>query len=214
MSERANPTTLTKLSAAQTKLIPPAWHSEFLKMLPKITDQAYFCFRHLKGDTRDEMVQEVIANACSAYARLAEQGRTGPATWSSLARYAICQVRKGRQIGTTLNVRDVSSRYCQQCKQIKVQTLSCWNEQEQEWSEMIVEDRHATPADVAAFRIDFREFLRSLSRRKRRLALQLAKGHGVSWIAGKFQISVGRVSQLRRELFEAWQQFHGEPVPA
>ena len=181
-------------------------------MLPKITDQASFWFRHLKGDTRDEMVQEVIATACVAYARLSEQGRTGEATWSSLAHYAIRQVRQGRQVGTKLNVRDIGSRYCQQRKRVIVQSISRWNDHEQEWREMVVEDRHATPADLAAFRIDFQNFLRSLSRRNRRLALQLAKGHATGWIARKFQISAGRVSQLRRELFAAWQEFHGQSI--
>ena len=38
------------------------WHVEFLSMLPKITEYATFSFRRLKGDNRDEMVQEVIAN--------------------------------------------------------------------------------------------------------------------------------------------------------
>ena len=80
-------------------------------MLPRITAHASFWFRHLKGDNREEMVQEVIASTCAAYARLAEQGRTDAATWSSLADYAVRQARQGRQVGTKLNKRDVSSRY-------------------------------------------------------------------------------------------------------
>ena len=175
MSERAksikSPATL---EGSKRNSSPPDWHAEFLTMLPKISDQASFSFRHLKGDKRDEMIQEVIANACTAYARLVEQGRSESATWSSLARFGIRQARQGRQVGTPLNVRDVCSRYCQRRKGVNVQSLSSWNDRDQEWKELVVEDRHATPADVAAFRIDFREFLRSLSRRNRKLALQLA----------------------------------------
>ncbi|WP_166819996.1 hypothetical protein [Thalassoroseus pseudoceratinae] len=205
-------------SAASERLeqdTPPcAWHTEFLSMLPKITEYASFSFRHLKEDNRDEMVQEVIANACAAYARLVEQGRTEAATWSTLARYAVRQARVGRQIGTSLNVGDVCSRHCQLRKGVRVQGLVRWDDQGQEWREQVVEDRNFTPADVAAFRIDLREFLRSLSRRNRKMALQLAKGHATSWIAQRFQMSAGRVSQIRRELCEAWHQFHGEPIPA
>ena len=191
---------------------PPAWHAEFLKMVPKITDHASYSFRHLKGDNRDEMVQEVVTNALKAYVRLVEQGRPEDATWSSLARYAVRQVCDGRQVGTSLNVRDVCSRHCQKRKGVRVRSLSRWDDQDQEWKELIVEDGRSTPADVAAFRIDFREFLRTLSRRNRKVALRLAKGHATSWIARKFKISAGRVSQLRRELHEAWQKFQADPI--
>ena len=40
---------------------------------------------------------------------------------------------------------------------MNVRSLSCWDDQDQEWKELIVEDRRSTPADVAAFRVDFRE---------------------------------------------------------
>ncbi len=182
-------------------------------MLPKIADHVSFSFRHLHGDNRDEMIQEVVANACTAFARLVEQGRSEAATWSSLARFAVRQARDGRKVGGSLNIHDVCSLHCQIRKGVNVQSLSRGNDQEQEWREMVVEDHRTTPADVAAFHVDFRQFLKSLSRRNRKLALQLAKGHATSWIARNFKISAGRVSQLRRELFEAWQEFHGEPIP-
>lgn len=214
MSERAKPVkSLTPSESSNPNSPAPDWHAEFLKMLPKIANHASYSFRRLKGDSREEMIQEVVTNACSAYARLVEQGRAEAATWSSLARFAVRQARDGRKVGSSLNIRDVCARHCQIRKGVNVQNLSRWDDQEQEWREMVVEDHHATPADVAAFRIDFREFLRSLSRRKRKLALQLAKGHATSWIARKFKISAGRVSQLRRELYEAWQRFQGEPIP-
>ena len=159
MSQRANPIKLPAASEDSKKnSSPPAWHAEFLKMLPKITEHASFSFRHLKGDSRDEMIQEVVTNALKAFVRLVEQGRSEAATWSSLARYAVRQVRDGRQVGSSLNVRDVSSRHCQKRKGVNVRSLSCWDDQDQEWKELIVEDRRSTPADVAAFRVDFREF--------------------------------------------------------
>jgi FixJ family two-component response regulator len=79
---------------------------------------------------------------------------------------------------------------------------------------MVVEDRHSTPADLASFRIDFREFLRSLSRRNRRIALELCKGETTQGVARRFRISMGRVSQLRREFCKAWREFHGVEVLA
>jgi hypothetical protein len=183
-------------------------------MLPKITEHAQYQFRNLPWDQREEAVQEVAANACLAYARLAERGCTEWATWSSLAKYAVRQFRAGRRVGHSLNLKDVTSPYCQRRAGISVESLTRWNEQEQEWRELIVEDRHQSPADVAAFRLDLGAFLKSLSHRNRKLALLLAQGHATGWVAEKFRLSAARVSQLRREIFEAWQQFQAEPVCA
>ena len=198
--------------ASQAKSSEPAWHAAFLTMLPKIQDHARFRFRQLPRDQRDEMVQEAVANACAAFARLVERGVADSATWSSLGKYAVRQVWDGRKVGGSLNKRDVSSDYCQNRTGVRVENLYRWDEVKQEWQEMILEDRHLTPADVAAFRIDFTEFLSSLSRRNQKLALDLAKGHATSWVARKFRLSAGRISQLRRELFEAWQEFQAEPA--
>ena len=197
-------------SFANAPAPPPCWHADFLTMLPKIQDHARFHFRHLNADHREEAIQEVVCNCCQAYARLAEQGRAVTATWSSLAKYAVAQVRVGRRVGSPLNVKDVTSPYCQLQKRVNGCPLDRWDKQDQEWTQMVVEDRNSTPVEVAAFRIDFREFLRSLSRRDRRIAIELAQRQATGWIAQKFQISAGRVSQLRRELCEAWQRFHGE----
>jgi hypothetical protein len=198
----------------QTSPCPPAWHADFLAMLPAIVKHARIAFRDRKGDRRDEAVQEVVCNCCCAYARLVEQGRTHAATWSSLARFAVRQVRDGRTVGTPVNSRDVSAQKCQQKHGVDVHSLYRWVEEDQEWSEMVVEDRRSTPADVAAFRLDFKAFLKSLSRRDRCVAVKLASGHATEWVAKKFQISPARVSQLRRELCGRWREFIGEPALA
>ena len=179
-------------------------------MLPKIQDHARFMFHHLKGDNRDEAIQEVVCHCCLAYARLVEHGRAEAATWSSLAKYAVAQVQDGRRVGNSLNIKDVTSQHCQQRKHVGVRSLHHWDPQNEEWTEMVVEDRHSTPADVAAFRMDFRAWLQTLSRRDRRIALKLSEGESTSRVAKLFRLSAGRVSQLRRELWRAWQAFHGE----
>ncbi len=169
-------------------------------MLPHIERHARIAFRHLRGDTRDEAVQEAVCNACQAYARLAEQGRSNAATWSSLAKYAVAQVRGGRCVGSPLNVRDVCSTYCQGRKGVRVGPLCRWDHQEGAWQEILVEDKSVTPADLAASRIDVPAFFASLSRRNRRIAEKLAMGEPTKQVANMFKISAGRVSQLRQEL--------------
>jgi hypothetical protein len=180
------------------------WQSDFETMLLKIRRHAQIAFRGRHGDSRDEAIQEVVCHACQAYARLVDESRTDAATWSSLAKYAVARVRDGRRVGTSRNVGDVSSEYCQRRKQVQLRNLYEWDTEEEEWREIVVEDHKATPADIAATRIDFAAWLDGLSRRKRQIALALAGGESTSTVAGMFQVSAGRISQIRRELMEAW----------
>jgi hypothetical protein len=41
-------------------------------MLPVIVSHARFAFKHLRPEARSEAIQEVVANCCRAYVRLAE----------------------------------------------------------------------------------------------------------------------------------------------
>ena len=75
---------------------------------------------------------------------------------------------------------------------------------------MLVEDRKAGPADTAAARIDFGDWLLTLGGRRRGIAETLAEGETTSVTAAKFRVSLGRISQLRRELRDDWERFHGE----
>ena len=77
---------------------------------------------------------------------------------------------------------------------------------------MVVEDRKTRPADVAACRVDFREWLATLPLRNRKIAEALAVGSTTTEVAERFRVSLGRVSQLRRELHALWCEFHGELV--
>lgn len=200
---------------SQTRSAPtsPAWHDDFLVMVPAITRHATFRFRHFPPEAKEEAVQEVVANCCVAYSRLVEQGKPESASATSLAEYAVKQYFNGRRVGTRTNVRDVMSPSCQVHKGVAVQSLHSWDEKGQRWKEILVEDRNATPADLAASRIDFPAWLATLSRRDRRIALRLADGDAADSVAQRFGLSQGRISQLRREFIEAWRAFHGELWP-
>lgn len=101
----------------------------------------------------------------------------------------------------------VTSAYCQRQTGVKVQSLQWWNEEEQEWDELVVEDRHATPAEIATLRIDFWAWLASLPRRDRWIEWLLAAGEAVGSIAKRFGLTPGRISQMRCELYDSWHVF-------
>jgi len=191
------------------------WHKVFLAMLPQITAYAKFAFRHLKPEARAEAVQEVACNALKAFARLVQLKKTTIAYPTVLARYGVRQARDGRKVGGSLNIKDVLSKYCQDHKDVVVERLDTFNDQDGCWEEAVVIDtRNAPVAEIVAFRLDFSDWLNSLKHRDRRIAEFLSLGNRTSDTARKFKVSEGRVSQLRRELAESWQQFVGDtPVP-
>ena len=200
----------TSAKSARCKKNPPAWHANFEAMLPIIETHAKIAFRHLNSDAREEAVQETVCNACQAYARLVELGKTDVAFPSALARFGVSQTREGRKVGGKLNVQDISSDYCQKRKDLVLGRLDVYDSEEQAWAEILVEDRHAGPAETAIVRIDFSTWLQLLPRRLRKIATFLSSGETTSAAAKRFRLSQGRISQLRRELLVAWQRFQGD----
>jgi hypothetical protein len=182
--------------ASQSRSVMPKWHEIFLKMAPTIEVHAKIAFRHLRAEARAEAVQDVLCNACSALARLAELNKLDLAYPTVLARYAIAQVNDGRKVGCRLNVRDVSSPYCQRRKRLTVERLDHYDSDEEAWREVLIPDRTCTPAELAASRIDFPQWLDTLSRRDRKIAMILAGGETTKRTACKFHIS--RAKTYRR----------------
>ena len=191
----------------------PEWHRRFLRMLPIIAAHARISFWYLGPEARGEAVQAVVCNAMQAFVRLVELGKEDVTYPTVLARYGVAQVKDGRMVGGHLNIRDISSEYCQRQKGVIVERLDHYDEEEECWREALVEDRRAGPAEIAASRLDFAAWLASLSRRNRRIAQFLALGNRTSDAARKFDVSEGRVSQLRRELAASWREFLGGNPP-
>jgi hypothetical protein len=181
----------------------------FLEMLPSIQQQARAAFRSEMPERQEELIAEVIANAFVAFARLVERGLIDMAYPTPLTQYAIRQVRTGRRVGAKLNVLDVSSQYAQLAKGFTVERLDRRDEQGQ-WREILVEDRHAGPAETAAARIDIGDWFASLPKRSRRIAKALGNGERTKEVAKRFGVSAGRVSQVRTELKAAWELFVAE----
>jgi DNA-directed RNA polymerase specialized sigma24 family protein len=158
---------------------------------------------------REELIAEVIANAFTAFRRLLEPGKIALAYPTALARFAIRQVREGRRVGSPQNTGDVFSSAPKNRQRIHLQPLH-QRLDGKGWEELLIEDRRSTPAEIAACRLDFRAWLRGLSPKKRAIAARLATGESTNDAAQRLGVSVGRISQLRRELRDSWCAFQGE----
>ena len=196
--------------SARCKKSPPAWHAAFEAMLPVIETHAKVAFRHLDPDAREEAVQETVCRACQAYARLVELGKTDVAFPSVLARFSVSQTKDGRIVGNTLNCCETLSEYGQKKNKLLVERLDRYDSEEQAYLEILVEDKHAGPAETAVVRIDFAAYMQLLPLRLRQIATFLAKGETTTAAAKKFGASQGRISQIRKELWLAWHHFQGE----
>jgi hypothetical protein len=173
------------------KPVAPAWHEGYLRLLPDIRRHALSRLRHMRPEARAEAVQEIIADTLVAYVRLVELGKEDLAYPTALVTYAIAKYRAGRRVGGRLNVHDVLSKYCQKRKCVVVERLDQFNAGEDEWEGLVVEDRHASPADVAATRMDFRAWLKSLLPRNRRIAQALAMGETTAQTSAARSIASG-----------------------
>jgi hypothetical protein len=189
------------------------WRHRFADMLPAICRHARTYFRALPVEARAEAIQEVAAQAFVAYSRLVELDKEDMAYAAPLAKFAVYRVRSGRTLGGRLNVHDITSKWCQARRDIRVDSLHEHDGQDG-WRELVVEDRRSGPADIVATKIDFADWLASLSCRQREIAEALAAGHETKLVARMFRVSPGRIAQVRNVLHQTWCRFQGEVTSA
>ena len=192
----------------------PDWHHQFLAMLPGIRKYAKRAFQYLDFEAREDAVHEVIANAVVAFARLVQLGKADLAYPTVLARYGVAQFRGGRRVGNRRRIGEVLSDYAQRKKDFLVERLDRFDKESGGWLEAIVEDSRTPVPDQVAFRVDFPDWLKSQTQRNRRIAEALAVGSTTGEVARRFKVSSGRISQLRQQFHQSWQEFQGDTAAA
>ena len=180
---------------------------QFLEMFPQIRSQASRAFRRLGPDHREDLIQEVIANAFCTFASLVRRGRANTAYATPLANFAIRQAIAGRRVGSKSSIFDVTSPFARSAQGILVERL---DSEQGEWRAALVEDRRASPADTAAARIDVAAWFGAMPDGHRRIAQALAIGETTSEVARQFGLSSARVSQIRGLLKASWEAFQGK----
>lgn len=197
---------------SQDVVIDEDARNQFARLLPEIDRHVRFRFRHLDPELCEDRTADAVALAFEMFVGLVRHQRGKDAFPTPLADFAVRQVSEGRQCGTSQNRHDVTSRYCQHLTGVQVLSLHRNERHSDRWQEWVVEDRSAGPADVASTRIDFRDWLSTLSHKNRQIAELLAAGETTQTVAQQFQLTAGRISQVRRELLRAWNEFQ-ELVP-
>ena len=182
------------------------WQTDFLAVLPAVRTHAQVCFRKLPRNDREEAVAEATACAFVSYCSLARRNRLNGVYPSTLATYAAHRVRNDRHVGGSQSSTDVLSPLAGRRRGFVVGSLTP-SRGEDGWRAVAVEDGRVSPADQAAFNLDFRAWLDGFTGRDRRIINRLAAGEGTMAVADRFGLSPGRVSQLRHQFERSWTQF-------
>jgi hypothetical protein len=183
------------------------WQEAFLAILPAIETHAQISFRRLAAEAREEAVANAVALAYMGYHSLARRGRLGQAYASTLATYAVKATWSGRVAGSGQSAGDALSRLAQRRHGFFAVNLGL--QHSPVWREVVRAGRGVDPADQAVFNLDFELWLRSLSRRLRRMVGLFVAGWRSGQVARRLRLSAGRISQLRRWLEQSWQRFQG-----
>ena len=195
---------IASVPSKQPQMVGPQHQKQFLEMLPQVRSQACRAFRKLRPERREDLIQEVIATAFCAYVSLVRRGRAITAYATPLANFAIRQAIAGRRIGSRSRLNDVTSPFAHAARGILVEHL---DSEHGEWRAALVEDRRASPADIAAARIDVAAWFCAMPESHRRIAQALAMGDTTSEVARLFGLSAARVSQIRGLLKASWERF-------
>ena len=109
----------------------------------------------MPDDAHEKLMQETTATAYNLFVSLCRRGKTSLAYATPLTKFAIHHVRDGRGIGCRCNSLDITSSRTFAANRITIERLDRFNPHRGEWSEVLVEDRTAGPAETAAARIDW-----------------------------------------------------------
>jgi hypothetical protein len=66
------------------------------------------------------------------------------------------------------------------------------------------------PAVIGAFRVDFKDWIRTLDDRMRNVLHEILIGSTTGEISDLFKVSPGRISQVRKLLYDSWNEFVAE----
>lgn len=196
--------------------------SKFLAFLPRIERHARIVFRDVTCTVKKaDYIAETIALAWKWFLRLAARGKDATQFASALATYAARAVRSGRRLCGQLRSKDVLSETAQRrhgftvesCQSApsashKIHDRVVRSSQEPGAFEERLRDNVKTPVpDQVAFRLDWPAFYNTLPYRDRQLAEFLSHGHSAKRAADRFQLTPGRVTQLRQQWCRQWRVF-------
>jgi predicted aminopeptidase len=186
-------------------------------------------FRHVRCPvTREERVAEASALAWKCFCRLAGRGKDVLGFPMAFAAVVARMVRCGRRLCGQERANDVMSPVAQRRHGFVVQPLPLstrtslddlyasphGQERQDAYEERLHDNTRTPPPEQAAFRIDFRQWLQTLSARERRILRAMSLNERTKDLSKQFSVSPARISQMRRSFRDGWGRLVGDmPAP-
>jgi len=201
-------------------------HSHFTSLLPRIELHGRIYFRHLRCQhQKDDAIQEMRALAWKWFLRLQECGKDPQDFIKSFTTLLARAVNSGRRLVGMEKCKDAMNHATQRRDGFSVEALphshrishdqlhSNNGQRRQDTVEERLRDNTVTPIpDQVQFRLDWSAWIATLTGIERRLIGAMADGERTKDISQRFELSPGRISQLRREFHSDWTRFCGESV--
>jgi hypothetical protein len=159
----------------------------FLAVYPIILG---YCRKAFRGcNDREELTAEAVAVAYIGWLAIQKKGKT--VSPLSIAYYAVRRARSKRRTFSPNCKRDAT-----RLRRLPVHA---------DFFLDLAGD--SDPVEEAVLRVDFRAYLDTLPRLKRRACRMFLDGERTAVVARRLRVTPGRVSQMRRELVEGWDLF-------
>ncbi len=193
-----------------------ALQGRFLRLLPRIEMHGQIYFRDVRCPSRKaDAIQEMRALAWKWFVRLARRGKNPGDFVATFVRLVARAVNSGRRLAGMESAKDVMNSRTQKRRDFAITRVpDIGTQSESPWTDALKDNFATPPPDAAAFRIDFPQWLTTLSERDRRMVNRFILGERTNEMARRFGLSKARVSQLRREFLQGWARFHGEAAYA
>ena len=203
MTTSLDPTTLTAL------------HAHFVAVFkPRIEAQAPISFsRHRRNpELVEELTQEALGLGWHHFLAMKLKGEKDPDEFPTVFAQRACQAaRNGRSVNGQERAMSISNPRTQAVRGFARQSLPGFDTGAENHDLLrAIQDERDSPPDMAAYLIDTEEWLARLPAKKREMAMDMASGETTTELAEKYQMTQGRVSQIRRELVESSREFHGD----
>jgi hypothetical protein len=202
-------------------------HATFLHLLPRLERHAQIYFRHVACPaTKDDRVADTVALAWRWFVRLHERGKSIDQFVMAFIFLVARAVKSGRRVTGQAKSKDVMNPLTQRRHGFQVEPLphSTRTDHEQLYAtphgqrlhdvfeQRLVDNTVTPPDEQAMFRVDFCAWLESLTPRERRIIEAMASNERTLDISKQFELSPGRISQMRREFHDGWERFCDGPV--
>jgi DNA-directed RNA polymerase specialized sigma24 family protein len=183
--------------------------ARFTELYPRIHRLASIQHRRLHGDQHDDAVGETIAWAWKLYRKKALVGEDPDPLLGHMVRFAAGHVRAGKLLGRS-EARDVLSRLTRGQGNYRVASLPHADDEEASAAVRgALRHRVPGPAEEAACRIDYADWLATLTDKQRAVAAGLEAGLNLTEIAQQHGVTKAAVQAMRSTMARKWDERFG-----